>query len=165
MDECALTRKLLPRFNRIFAETGDEERMVFGDFIEKADNHPVACNAHVVQQLRDLVAELPLENYVFLANFLPHLHRVARLHKTNKMGFKNLLVVWTPTLNFGSALLVTLIVQAATLFPLPRLEPQASQSEADNLHNTSRNASGESLVPSRRSSSLTDDLRKLPTKD
>jgi Rho-type GTPase-activating protein 1/2 len=110
-----LTNRLLPYFRKVFANM--EEEAVFGDYCTPEDNHPIASNPAILTKLTRLINELPAENYYTLSVFLPHLDRVAKLHKINKMGFKNLQVVWTPTLNFGSSLLITLIVNSSTLFP------------------------------------------------
>lgn len=120
--ECILTNALLPKFRLVFSELSGE-MLPFGEYLTGDSDHPVASNPFIIEQLKKIIVYLPDENYTLLSVFLPHLSRVAKNFKINKMGYTNLNTVWAPTLNFGSAILITMIVQSEILFPVMRIQP------------------------------------------
>lgn len=92
-------------------------------YILSTEKHPLT--SLVVQQgIKDCISRLAPLNCTVVGELLAHLNRVAAQHAVNKMTLGNLAVVWGPTLNFGSSLVLAALIIWAPLFSHQQQEPQ-----------------------------------------
>ncbi|KAJ3363321.1 hypothetical protein HDU91_003032 [Kappamyces sp. JEL0680] len=117
LPDCILTGERLGEFSALF-NSFDEDEMAIPDAITLKDQHPLVNNPELLDQLSFLLSQLPPENTDFMAVFFSHLKRVAQNYVENKMGLNNLQVVWSPTLHFGGALFMVLVLHCDTLLPI-----------------------------------------------
>ncbi|KAI8904836.1 RhoGAP domain-containing protein [Gorgonomyces haynaldii] len=147
LPECILTEQLRLRMIQVFVHYRTEN-VEFPDYIAPTDSHPITSNQNILRDLKSLIRLLPDENKRLLSKFLPHLNRVAKNHTTNKMGLNNLQLVWSPTLMFGSALLITMIVQHEFLLDVPDLQQSLQSSAIPSAGQTSVQPSVQATVGS-----------------
>lgn len=126
LPECLLGDRLVNNFQDLFIPYNDLDTH-FKDSItlEDDDGHVLLNNEDLLVSLERLIKLLPEDNRVFLAVFFGHLRRISLKASVNKMGLNNLQVVWSPTLRFGGALFMILVLQHKRLFPV-NVAPDAS---------------------------------------
>jgi hypothetical protein len=126
LSEPLLTPQLSPLFIQVLGDI-DEDFHHYPDSITLETNHPLVQNQVILSKLTSLVDQLPRENRHFLGVFLRHLGKIASNYQVNKMGYNNLQVVFNPTLQFGGALFLVMILHVQILFPFTEQSKETNE--------------------------------------
>ncbi|KAJ6245366.1 rho/rac/cdc gtpase-activating protein [Anaeramoeba flamelloides] len=102
----------------------------------------------IIQEVYEILKQLPIQNQTIFQNLLPHLYRVQEYADINKMNANNLAIVFSPTLHIPLKIMSTMIAEYESILPETKQPNTNDESQLESENNQSVKNADESFTGS-----------------